>query len=105
VWQQGEGLKLERTDGEIKLSARSVPLSAVRGVVSFYDEDDYGHRGVQLELEDGQRVVVVEERDAAAELDPTYGRMNLDIDGGWIVYLGRELAACLGVPHQDELDA
>ena len=78
-------------------------IADVQVVVSFVDTNDIAHRGVKLQLADGREPIVAEERDPGALFDPTYGRQNLELDAGWIVVLGRELATNLGVEHHDEL--
>jgi hypothetical protein len=91
-------------DRELRLQdGRVIPKSQVTRVVSFFDEDHWGHRGIQLELRDGSTAVAIEERDRAAEIDPTYGIDYVMIDAAWGTFLGRHLAEWLGVPHRDDL--
>lgn len=75
----------------------------VAGVVSFWDEASPGHRGVNVVTRGGAAITIVEERSKAAELDPTYGVDHVMVEGAWATFLGRDLAAWLGVPHTDEL--
>lgn len=85
-----------------RLVTDRVPTEGVARVVTFFDESDWGHRGVKCELVGGDEVTVVEEHDPCAALDPTYGRDKLSIDLEWAFYLGRDLAMWLAVPHYDE---
>lgn len=80
-----------------------VRAADVARVVSFFDEDSPGHRGVKVVTKGGAEVVVVEEDSPAARLDPTYGVDHVMVEGAWATFLGRDLAAWLGVPHTDEL--
>ncbi len=102
VWSLVETV-VDTHDGAIETAAgsRLARADAVR-VVSFVDEDSLGHRGVKVITRDGE-VLIAEEDDPAAELDPAYGFDNVLIDGAWAVDLGRDLATWLGVPHVDEL--
>ncbi len=104
VWSTNgaDGVLLRNVAGQLALKSRTLDVSEVVAVISFYDDADYGHRGVKLALKN-EEVLVAEEHDPAAELDVTYGWDNLLVDGGWISHLGRDLATCLGVPHQDQL--
>lgn len=95
-----ERAECSSSEGVLALPDGAVPVEVVRAVISFVDEDDLGHRGVQVKLTDGSRRVVVEEHDPTAKLDPTYNRDNLLVDGSWTTYLGRDLAAWLGVPYR-----
>jgi hypothetical protein len=97
VVAEGHALGLWLADG------RTLRKPDVVRVISFFDEDAPGHRGVEVELKDGTSAVVVEEHDPAAELDPTYNLENVMIDAAWATFLGRALAGWLGVPHTDEV--
>ncbi|MEO8701017.1 MAG: hypothetical protein ABI867_13295 [Kofleriaceae bacterium] len=73
-------------------------VTAVHAVVS----DDHVRRAVEVEI-GGKRVVVAEEHDDVAKLDPTYSHDDLLMsDARWVSYLGRDLAASLGVPFVDK---
>lgn len=98
----GSGVLLRKSGDKLALTSRTLAASDVTAVLSFFDDHDYGHRGIKLALR-GEQVLVAEEHDAAAELDVTYGWSNLLVDGGWITHLGQDLAKCLGVPHLDQL--
>lgn len=76
---------------------------AVRCVTSFVDDNDLGHRGVCLERANGDLRVLVEEHDPTPEMDPTYDRSNVSIDGAWASALGKDIARFLGVPHVDQI--
>lgn len=97
------GVEAEAIGGDLVIGGRRFPVQNVRAVVSFVDRANIAHRGVKLQLANGSEPVVVEEIDLAPGVDPGYGRTNLEIDAGWIVFLGRELAANLHVRHRDEL--
>jgi len=103
IWsEQVVGIEASRT--EIRCAdGRRVGAGEVVRVVSFIDADARGHRGVRLDLVDGTHVIIVEERDQVAELDPTYGWDNVAIDALWVSLLGQRLATWLAVPHHDEL--
>lgn len=81
------------------VGGRVIANVAIAAVHSFYDRDDFGHRGVRLHLRDGSQVVVVEEFDSASKQDPTYNWDNLVVDGAWASELGRAASTWLGVPH------
>ena len=93
------------TDGDtiVTLSGYAVARDDAAGVVSFLDPASLGHRGVKLITRAGAELIVAEEEDPAAELDPTYGIDNVQIDAAWATFMGLDLAAWLGVPHTDEL--
>ncbi len=71
-------------------------------VWTFLD-DSLGHRGVRVVTLSGAPILIAEEEDAAAQLDPTYGMDNVAIDAAWATFLGRDLASWLGVPIVDEM--
>jgi hypothetical protein len=75
----------------------------VAEVISFFDDDSPGHRGVKVVTRSGVEIAVVEEDSPAAKLDPTYGIDHVMVEGAWATFCGRDLAAWLGVPHTDEL--
>ena len=97
------GITMSLSGSTLLAAGQTISRDTIRAVRSFVDDADIGHRGVQLELQNGTEVFVAEEHDLSPEFDPTYDRMNLEIDAGWIVHLGRELAQFLQVPHHDEL--
>jgi hypothetical protein len=74
-------------------------------VHTFLDGDSLGHRGVRVVTKGGAEITVAEEEDPAAQLDPTYGMDNVSIDAAWATFMGRDLAAWLGVPHVDDMMA
>ncbi len=80
-----------------------VTSTSVVAVTSFYNQDDYGHRGVKIQLRSAVQVVVVEEFDPSSKHDPTYNRDNLAVDGAWASHLGKALAGWLNCTHRDEL--
>lgn len=75
----------------------------VARVWTFLDNDSLGHRGVRVVTRSGAPIVIVEEEDAAAQLDPTYGMDNVMIDAAWATFMGRDLASWLGAPHVDDM--
>ncbi len=79
------------------------PASDVSCVTSWVDAFDLGHRGVSVERTRQPPVVLVRERDPTSSLDPTYNRDNVAIDAAWASSLGRDLAAWLGVKHENQL--
>lgn len=80
-----------------------VARADVARVISFLDPGSLGHRGVKLCTHAGDELIVAEEEDPAAELDPTYGVDNVMIDAAWATFMGLDLSTWLGVPHDDEL--
>lgn len=82
-----------------------IDRGAVTRVGSFVNPDSLGNRGVKLVMPSLSygRIVIVQENDFAAEDQPGYTRDDARRDGMWALHLGRELAAWLGVPHDDEL--
>lgn len=100
IWHEG-GLVVATKDA-VRIGDRSIVPDRIAGVATFV-EDERSHRGVRLALRDGTSIVLTDERDAAAEMDPTYGWDNLAIDAFWASLLGRHLAEWLQVPHQDDI--
>lgn len=97
------GVVADSEGGVISTGGQQVARGDVTRVVSFLDRNSLGHRGVKVLTRAGGEVVIVDEEDPAATLDPTYGMDNVMIDAAWATFLGRDLAAWLGVPHADEL--
>ncbi len=98
------GVVAEGHADRIKASGGAqVRRADVERVVSFLDDDSLGHRGVKVVTRSGVEIVIVEEDAVAARLDPTYGIDHVMVEGAWATFLGRDLAAWLGVPHTDEL--
>jgi hypothetical protein len=75
----------------------------VARVWTFLDQESLGHRGVRVVTKSGAAITIAEEEDPAAQLDPTYGMDNVSIDAAWATFMGRDLAAWLGVPHVDDM--
>jgi hypothetical protein len=89
------------TRDELVLASGRVRRQEIEAVVVTVS-DDYIERGVALALAGGRTVVVASERDAVAELDPTYGRAELlASDAWWTTWLARELATWLQLPLRD----
>jgi hypothetical protein len=92
---------LKGSKQRLGLAGQTLSASEIREVVSFVGSD-WVRRGVALDLTSGERNVVVDEYDEIARMDPTYGRNDfLMSDARWIHFLGRDLAAWLGVSHDD----
>jgi hypothetical protein len=98
VWSL-EALVCFGSDATLVLPEGTIPVASVQAVGMFVNEDDLGHRGVQVTLRDGTRRLVVEEQDPTARLDPTYNLDNASVDGGWTHYLCRDLAMWLRIEH------
>lgn len=95
VWT-GDGVLATVSSGE--LLVRGTPITAIHQVESYADAS-WVERGVRLQLSGGSAVIIASAEDWMAEADPTYDRINLDVDAWWAEALGAELAARLGVPH------
>lgn len=80
-----------------------IPPADVERVVAFLDGASLGHRGVKVVTQGGAEITIAEEEDRAAQLDPTYGMDNVQIDAAWVTFMARDLAAWLGVPLSGEL--
>jgi hypothetical protein len=102
IWSKS-GCLASGPRGQWKVGATPIPASSVVAVASFYDNEDYGHRGVKLELRGGTQLLVIEEFDAASKHDPTYNWDNLLEDGAWTSELSRDLAKWLQCAHRDAL--
>lgn len=100
IWH--EGGVVVATHNALRVGDRSLTSDRIAGVATFV-EDDRSHRGVRLDLTDGTSIVLTDERDAAAEMDPTYGWDNLAVDAFWASMLGKQLAEWLHVPHHDDI--
>ncbi|WAS92993.1 tetratricopeptide repeat protein [Nannocystis punicea] len=100
VWSR-EAVRLDATRSWLRVGDTGVRPEEVRAVVSFVTHDWIG-RGVRLERSGGDEVVL-EERDAVAQADPTYNYNDLLMsDAAWVSHFGRDLAVWLDVPHRDE---
>ncbi len=97
------GVVAEALGAHLVVAQRRVNIHNIEAVVSFVDSADLAYRGVKIQLTDGTELIVAEQRDQAPSFDPTYGRQNLELDAGWIVALGHDVATNLGVVHHDEL--
>jgi hypothetical protein len=101
LWSK-EGKLAEVSAGELHLGEGRTPVADIETVESFLDSS-WVHRGVQLVLRNGSRVVVARDEDPAPLADPTYNRDNLAIDAAWAEFLGAALAKFLGVPHVNQI--
>lgn len=103
VWSLTETVVETNGDTILTLAGYVVARDDADRVVSFLDPGSLGRRGVKLITRAGAEVIVAEEEDPAAELDPTYGIDNVMIDAAWATFMGLDLSTWLGVPHTDEL--
>ncbi len=103
VWSLTDTVVTSSGDTLQVAGGESVAKADAAGVVSFLDRASLGHRGVRVVTRRGETITIAEEEDPAAQLDPTYGIDNVQIDGAWAAFMGRDLAAWLGVPHTDQL--
>lgn len=95
IWRERAHLVTgSRTDIRTSTGER-IDATRVRRVFTFLAADDIGHRGVRCELEDGNVVVLVEEREDSADTD------TLDADVEWTLWLAYDFAMWLSVPHVD----
>ncbi|MCA9658382.1 MAG: hypothetical protein KC486_08560 [Myxococcales bacterium] len=62
--------------------------------------DDWSRRSVEVVGADGRWTVVAEESLAPA-VDPTYDGIDLMVDLGWLIAVGRALAQALALPLRD----
>jgi hypothetical protein len=85
-----------------RIGRTRLDASGANAVIAFMNRQDYGHRGVKLRLRSGRELMIVEERDTAAQFDPSYNLDNALIDGAWAVALGCDLAAWLGIKYEEE---
>ena len=103
VWSAKAGLVASANTDEVLLEGARVPRGDVKAIHTFVSRD-YVVRGIHVERADGAHLTLVSERDALAELDPTYGRNELlDSDARWVAYCGRDLAITLRVPLVDSV--
>jgi hypothetical protein len=102
VWDRDQ-LIADGTRTELKLPSGVVKTGDVAKVLTFYDANDRGHRGVKLQLKNGGEATVVEEHDETPRIDPTYGKDQLADDITWAWYLGQDLGNWLDVPSFDEV--
>lgn len=104
VWTRSARVARGTLD-RLELAGGAVARAEIAAVVASVS-DDYVERAVAVERADGTRVVVADERDEIAALDPTYGRDDFVMsDARWASCLARDLAFALGVPLRDELFA
>jgi hypothetical protein len=86
----------------VVFAASRFAVGLVTTVVSYLGED-YVRRGVRLVRVGMEDLVVAEEDDDIARLDPFYNWDNLLLsDAHWVSACGRDVADWLGVPHRDE---
>ena len=101
VWSTKAGVIASANTDEVLLEGVRVPRVDVRAIHTFVS-DDYVVRGIEIESANGARLPLVFERDAIAEVDPTYGRNELlESDARWIACCGRDLAIALRVTLVD----
>lgn len=105
VWSNdGRRLVINRSTNELWTPGTTLPVPAVTRIASFIDAQHPGRRGVALITPslDPARLVFVQEQDMLAIEDAAYTIDDARCDGRWAAVLGEDLAAWLGVPH-DEL--
>lgn len=101
VWSAGAGVVASANYDEVVLEDARVPRRDVKAIHTLVS-DDYVVRGVWIEGAGGALFQLVSERDAIAEMNPTYGRNELlESDARWIACCGRDLAITLRVPLVD----
>ena len=66
--------------------------------IEVYLSDDWVFRGVQLHLQQNQTILVAEEEDPIALIDPCFDRFNISFEANWAVSLGRALEKNLKIP-------
>ena len=101
IWSDA-ALCAHAQDGKLLLRGHSVAVTSIVEVVSFLDSANLGRRGVRVNVENGATLLVIEEVDPSAQMDPTYNWDNALIDGAWADFLAIDLAKWLGVPHRKE---
>jgi hypothetical protein len=103
VWSLTDAVVVA-SDGFLKTEAGArIRFADVARVVAFLDDASLGHRGVKIVTHGGAEIWIAEEADPAAQLDPTYGMDNVQIDAAWVTFMARDLAEWLGVPLTGEL--
>lgn len=103
VWSLTDTVVTSSGDTIKTAGGARVRKADVARVWTFLDQDSLGHRGVRAVTRSGAPITIAEEEDPAAQLDPTYGMDNVQIDGAWATFMGRDLAAWLGAPHVDDM--
>jgi uncharacterized protein YjbI with pentapeptide repeats len=99
VWCS-EGMPLEVTRQELRMSTVPSPVTDVKSVALLRDPDQRGRRGVVVRTPEAKpvRLVVVQDDDWAASDDASYSDAEVRRDAGWAPLLAAELASWLGVP-------
>jgi uncharacterized protein YjbI with pentapeptide repeats len=99
-----EGMPLEVTRTELKMSGVPSPVSDVKSVALLRDPDRRGRHGIVVKTPEAKpvRLVVVQEDDWVASEDPTYTDEEARRDGEWARIVSRDLAIWLGVPFDDQ---
>jgi uncharacterized protein YjbI with pentapeptide repeats len=105
VWSnESRRLVITRTTNALWTPGSTLPVASVSRIASFIDAQHPGRRGVALitPSRDPTRLVFVQEQDMLAIENAAYTIDDARRDGRWAAALGADLAAWLGVPH-DEL--
>jgi len=99
-----EGMPLEVTRTELRMSGVPSPRSDVTSVTLLRDPERRGRHGVIALTPNARptRLVVVQEDDWIASEDPTYTEDDARRDGGWSRQLAQDLARWLGVPYDEQ---
>jgi uncharacterized protein YjbI with pentapeptide repeats len=97
------GKQLEARGQSLVLPGGSLDRAEVTRVASFIGQT-LGNRGVKLLTPryKYERIVIVQDLDFRADDDRSYTRADARRDGMWASHVGRDLAAWLCVPHDDE---
>lgn len=82
---------------ELRTRKVSIPVAAVRAVTAYTSRDLRTH-GVRVDCLDGRQVPVIDKHEWLAELDPTYGGLEVLADMSWCVRLASDLATAI-VPY------
>lgn len=103
VWS-AEGMPLEVTRQELRMSGVPHPVADVKSVALFQEPDRRGRRGVLVRTPEARpaRLVVVQEDDWIASEDASYSDADVLRDAGWAPQLARDLASWLGVRLDDQ---
>ena len=99
VWTS-EGMPLEVTRQELRMSGMPQPVADVKSVTLLRDPKRRGRCGVVVRTPQARpvRLVVVQEDDWVASTDASYSDADVLRDAGWAPVLAEELASWLGVP-------
>jgi hypothetical protein len=102
VWSS-EGMPLEVTRQELRMSGVPSPVANVKSVALLSDSERRGRRGVIVRTPDARpvRLVVVQEDDWVASEDASYSDADVLRDAGWARLLAADVASWLAVPFDE----